>query len=81
MLKTSLPESITLKCGTVLRHRTSYIAGIGPSKSALIAIAKAKGSKFRCVEVLGGNLRGKTDLHRRPYEPSTWILSEFKLRD
>lgn len=80
MLRTNLPHSITLPDGTVLDKRTSYIPGVGPSKEDLIARAKQLGARYRLVEVLERNLRGKRDLHRRPYPPTTWILSDQDLR-
>lgn len=77
MLRTSLPQSITLSCGTVLKKRIHYIAGIGLSKNALITKIKARGGKYRLVKVLSRRHRGKNDLHGRPYEPSTWILTNL----
>lgn len=79
MLRTNLPESITLPCGTVLRHKISYIPGVGLSKSALITRIKARGGKYRLVEVLGRRLRGKKDLYHKPYRSTTWILSDVDL--
>ena len=77
MLRTSLPESITLPCGVTLNKRISYTPGIGLSRSALIAKIKARGGKYRLVEVLRGNLRDKKDLHGNPYRLTTWILTNL----
>jgi hypothetical protein len=79
MLRTNLPESIKLPCGTVLSHKISYIAGVGLSKSALCAKIRARGGKYRLVEVFGRRLRGKEDLHHWPYRPSTWILTNLSI--
>lgn len=79
MLRANLPESIKLPCGAVLRHKIGYVAGVGLSKTALLAKIKARGGKYRLVEVLGRRLRGKADLHHRPYRPTTWILSDVDL--
>lgn len=80
MLRTFLPESITLPGGQVLACRTSYIPGIGPSKEDLIARAKKIGARYRCVEVLARGHRVRNDIHGRPYQPSTWIMSDMDLR-
>jgi hypothetical protein len=75
MLRTNLPESITLPCGTVLDHKISYTAGVGYNRRVLLNKIKKLGGKYRCVEVLARRLRGQEDLHRRPYRPTTWILT------
>lgn len=77
MLRTSLPGSITLPGGVTLDKRIHYMPGIGLSRSALIAKIKARGGKYRLVEVLSRNLRGRNDLHGSPYRPSTWILTNL----
>lgn len=40
--------------------------------------AKRRKLKYRRVEVLNRNLRGKLDLHRKPYKPTKWIFVEVK---
>lgn len=77
MLRTSLPESITLPGGVTLDKRISYTPGIGLSPGMLIEKIKARGGKYRMVEVLCRNLRKKTDLHGLPYRPTTWILTNL----
>lgn len=63
----------------ILDRRVSYIRGIGLSLDALITKIKAAGGRYRLVEVLHRNLRGKNDLHGLLYRPSTWILTNVKL--
>jgi len=64
----SLPHEITLKTGELLTLRT------GKNVQEFKADAKAQGLKYRIVNVLNPNLRGKTDLHRQPYQPHQYIL-------
>lgn len=79
MLRTNLPRAITLKCGTVLKHRISPVPGIGPSHREIVAWIKKKGGKYRVIHVLAKNLRGKLDLHQRPYRPNAWIITDVDL--
>lgn len=79
MLKTSLPRSITLPDGTVLDKRISVISGTRHNKGWAINAIRSRGGRYRCVEVLERNLRGKNDLRGRPYQPSTWILTDTKI--
>jgi hypothetical protein len=77
MLRTNLPASITLPCGTVLCHKISYLPGVGYSRRVLINKIKKLGGKYRCVEVLARRLRGREELHYKPYRPTTWILTDL----
>ncbi len=43
-------------------------------EKAIIAEAKRQKLKYRRVAVLSRNLRGKLDLHHRPYTPTVWIF-------
>jgi len=45
---------------------------------AIIAEAKKRKLKYRRVSVLSRNLRGKFDLHHRPYTGSQWVFVEVK---
>ena len=36
---------------------------------------RKEGKKAICVNVLSKNLRGRTDLHGKPYQPSKWIFT------
>lgn len=40
--------------------------------------AKETGKSVIMVNVLSNNLKGKTDLHGKPYKPSKWIFSTKK---
>lgn len=68
-----LPDQITEK-------NTTFKMLLGFSHIAKNADLKrlANGKKFRTVHVLAKNLRGKTDLHGRLYEPSKWLYVEQK---
>lgn len=79
MARHSLPNEIVLKDGTVLKHRISPIPGIGRSRSFILEYIKRNGGKYRQVSVMHRNLRGKLDLHGRPYRPSVWILTDIDL--
>ena len=83
MLKSNLPEFITLPDGTVLYPVIGGCLKQQPfttatSRKAKAAEAKRRKLKYRRVEVLSRNLRGKLDLHRQPYRPTTWIFVEVK---
>ena len=85
MLRCNLPDSITLRDGTVLYP---VIGGFlkeqrfttATSRDAIATEAKRRKLKYRRVEVLSRNLRGKLDLHRQPYRPTKWIFVEVKER-
>ena len=83
MLKSNLPEFITLPDGTVLYPVIGGCLKQQPfttatSRKAIAAEAKRRKLKYRRVEVLSRNLRGRLDLHRQPYRPTTWIFVEVK---
>ncbi len=39
---------------------------------------KQSGRRYRYLEVLASNLRGKTDLHGQPYKPTKWFFVQVK---
>lgn len=83
MLKSNLPESITLPDGTILYPVIGGCLNDQPfttatSREAIAAEARRRKLKYRRVEVLSRNLRGKLDLHRQPYRPTKWIFVEVK---
>lgn len=47
-------------------------------RKLIIAEAKRRRLKYRLVSVLSRNLRGKLDLHGRPYRGSQWVFVEVK---
>lgn len=77
--KIELPEYIKLPCGTILNKRISCIKGLGMSEEDLKQLIKSKNGKYRVVDVLHRNLRGKNDLHGRPYQPNRWILTNVDI--
>lgn len=62
---TSLPEEIVEKGITFKRN---------PDLKTVNDILD--GRKYRIVQVLAKNLRGKLNIHGKPYEPSKWIYIE-----
>lgn len=83
MLKANLPEFITLPDGTILYPVIGGCLKQQPftttrSRDAIAAEARRRKLKYRRVEVLSRNLRGKLDLHRQPYRPTKWIFVEVK---
>ena len=83
MLRCNLPEFITLTDGTVLYpviggYLKQQRFTTATSRDTIAAEAKRRKLKYRRVEVLSRNLRGKLDLHRRPYTPTKWIFVEVK---
>lgn len=47
-------------------------------RTLIIREAKKQKLKYRLVSVLGRNLRGKNDLHHRPYTGTKWVFVEVK---
>lgn len=87
--KYDLPESITLPTGELLKpvigghlnqkpFAPNLDASVILNRNGIAKIAKAKGLKYRMVSVLSRNLRGKIDLHGRPYGPTYWCFVEVK---
>jgi len=70
MLRTHLPNSIRLSTGETL---TPYIGAL--SRNKVIEYCKKEKIKYRLIEVLGRNLRDRTDLHGRPYKATEWIFT------
>lgn len=85
MLRCNLPDFITLPDGTMLHpviggYLKQQRFTTATSRDAIAAEAKRRKLKYRRVEVLSRNLRGKLDLHRQPYTPTKWIFVEVKER-
>lgn len=83
MLKSYLPTFIRLPNGTILYPVIGGCLKQQPfttatSRETTAAEAKRRKLKYRRVEVLSRNLRGKLDLHRKPYKPTSWIFVEVK---
>ncbi len=69
----SLPTEIRLKTGEVLKPNVS-----GDRPREIIETCKRVGAKYRVITVLPQNLRGKTDLHGRPYKASQWVFTNLQ---
>ncbi len=68
MIQCNLPESIEVN-GKILRKV------IGKSYEEALKEAKLNKKTYRTVKVLHKNLRGKLDLHNKPYEPTVWLFT------
>lgn len=73
MLKTYLPDKIILEDDIVLRP---VIPNTREEIGHAWARIQASGLRYRTVKVLARNLRGKTDLHGNPYQPTEWLFVE-----
>lgn len=69
MLRNSLPESLTINGKTL-------VPVIGTEYKTALKIAKSNKMTYRTVKVLARNLKGRTDFHNRPYQPSVWLYAE-----
>lgn len=62
-----------------LNHREAVLEMVSGHKGefkALITQAKAQRLKYRVISVLASNLRGRNDLHGKPYQPTEWLFVE-----
>ena len=69
MLRTSLPKSLQVNGKTL-------VPVIGTDYKKALTIAKSKKMTYRTVKVLARNLKGRTDLHNRLYQPTVWLFVE-----
>lgn len=88
MTRCNLPESITLPTGETLKPvfggnlngkpflTTDWANGSseGTINDRIVAEARRRKLKFRRISVLSRNLRGKLDLHHRPYRAIEYVL-------
>ena len=75
--KTYLVESVKYN-GEVYTKNTVLSSGMNTSRTRpekVIQALKTTGKKGVLVEVLSANLKGKTDLHNKPYQPTKWIYT------
>lgn len=75
--RSSLPDSIIYN-GRIYLRNISLTASMLHNRIPLSIIEdtlKKEKRKGVLVKVLAGSLRGKTDLHRKPYEPTRWIYT------
>ena len=47
------------------------------SFNTIAATLRKEGRKAVLVNVMSKNLRGKTDLHGKPYQPTKWIFTNL----
>jgi hypothetical protein len=60
-------------------RQNGWASGLRRSEDAeIIAQAKRLKLKYRRVSVLSRNLRGRLDLHQRPYTGTQWVFVEVK---
>lgn len=97
MRRSSLPDSITLPTGEVLKpvigghlEQKPFLTIVDVTKNgwladlpinvndAIVDEAKRQKLKYRRVAILSSNLRGKLDLHYRPYTPTNWVFVQTK---
>lgn len=75
--KSYLPETVIYK-GVVYERNNSISAAMSANNTPISTIRKtlkAEGRKMVLVNVLQRSLRGKTDLHGNPYQPTKWIFT------
>lgn len=75
--KTYLPDSITYQ-GKELKHNASMSGAMianGTKPNVIAKILRQTGRIGVLVLVLSKNLKGRTDLHGKPYEPTQHIFS------
>lgn len=75
--KNHLPDKIEHN-GRTYTVNIPLTTGWGKSKTQLATIAatlRKEGRYAVLVKVLHKGLKGKTDLHNKPYEPTQWIYT------
>lgn len=78
--KTYLPDTITY-AGKVYTLNVEISAGMVANNTSLKTIAatlKQEGRNAVLVNVMSKNLKGKLDLHNKPYQPSKFIFTTSK---
>lgn len=74
--KTFLPDQIEVN-GTILKMYAAASALANMNARHRAEELKAQGLTVCIVEVLSNNLKGKPDLHGKPYTPSIFIFSNL----
>ena len=75
MKMTYLPEELVID-GITLRP---VMPNTREERSRAWDRIQSSGLKYRTVKVLSRNLKGKTDLHGNPYQPTEWLFVEDKV--
>jgi hypothetical protein len=75
--KTFLPDTVEYNGQIYLKDvfRSAALSAEQVRLSAIQDEVKKEGRKMILVNVLSKNLKGKTDLHGRPYQPTKWIFT------
>jgi hypothetical protein len=68
MVQCNLPRSIKIN-GKILKPV------VGKSYKDALKEAKLHKKTYRTIRVLHKNLRGRLDLHQKPYEPTVWLFT------
>lgn len=75
--KSYLPETVIYN-GVVYERNASITSAMSANNTPISTIRKTlkeEGRKMVLVNVLQRSLRGKTDLHGKPYQPTKWIFT------
>ena len=77
--KTHLPDCIIYKGETykVNIEISGAMRDNNTSFNTIAATLRKEGRKAVLVNVMSKNLRGKTDLHGKPYQPTKWIFTNL----
>lgn len=75
--RTDLPDTIEQNGQTYTLNRmiTSAMERNGTTLGHISKELKKEGRKAILVNVLAKNLRGKLDIHNKPYAPTRWIFT------
>lgn len=80
MIKSNLPDTIVKNGLTYVRNYVYFYSkqlAVDMNTSNVrkqIEQAKKHGLKYLTVKVLHRNLRGRTDLHNKPYQPHSYVF-------
>ena len=77
--RTHLPDSIEYNGETykVNIEISGAMRDNNTSFNTIAATLRKEGRKAVLVNVMSKNLRGKTDLHGKPYQPTKWIFTNL----
>ena len=77
--RTHLPDSIEYNGETykVNIEISGVMRDNNTSFNTIAATLRKEGRKAVLVNVMSKNLRGKTDLHGKPYQPTKWIFTNL----
>jgi hypothetical protein len=70
--KSHLPEAILYK--NEVYYKFMSVSDLQTSLEAFIQEKKENGQKVIICNVLSNKLKGRLDLHNKPYQPTKWIF-------